>query len=66
MIDGKPRYALNRWFWRCIACEHPVSALTASGVDDAMSEHYAYIHKTADQSVDPHFEEQRLDRLIAQ
>lgn len=62
----KPRYACNRWFWKCLACEHPVSALTAGELDAQMVAHYAHIHGTVDRTIDPHFEDERMDRLIAQ
>ncbi len=64
-MSGKPTYGLNRWSWACIHCDHPVTTLTAVALDAAMEDHYRYVRHTADRAEDPHYEDERLDRLMA-
>lgn len=50
---------------RCLNCPLVVSALSMQAVFEGMKDHAEYINRTADPNTDPHFEELRLDRLIA-
>lgn len=56
---------VRRMDWRCHVCSHVVSAMTQQGVQDAMDEHALHVNRTADHQTDPHFEDARLDALIA-
>lgn len=49
---------------KCPDCDFVFSAVSQQALNQAWDAHVAYIN-TRDPQTDPHFEAQRLDRLIA-
>lgn len=64
-VNLQPTYALNRWSWRCYECDHVVTTLTVQRTDEAMQDHLDHIHRTVDHTSDPHYEDRRMDQLLA-
>lgn len=49
----------------CLYCRHTATALSIGALFMAMQDHVDWINRHADKANDPHFEEVRLDHLIA-
>ena len=51
---------------RCLVCDHPMSALSNEAFREAVQAHVDYVNARLDPATDDHFEDGRLDALLAQ
>lgn len=61
----KPRPEPRALTARCICCEHPVSAASLRGINEASQDHTDYVNATANRETDIHFEDARMEALIS-
>lgn len=54
-----------RWTWPCYGCERVFAAASEEALKHALDAHSRYINAHADRATDPHFDEMRLDALLA-
>lgn len=51
--------------FRCVDCDMPFAAATEAALVHAFDAHVRYVNAHGDRATDPHFEDQRLDALVA-
>lgn len=50
---------------RCLECDQHISGRTQAALDANRDEHTAYVNRMLDRADDPHFEDVRLNHLVA-